>query len=126
MRIRHRSAAALALGILDVHPGVERSRSVEGVQGHQVLEPVGLELADQRAHAAALQLEHADGVALAQHLVRRLVVQRKVVDVDGRAALRQQPHGVLDDGQVPQSQEVHLQQAELLDAVHIELGHDAP
>ncbi len=44
-------------------PGAERPRTVQRVQGHQVLEPVGLELLDQRAHAAALQLEHADGVA---------------------------------------------------------------
>ena len=126
MGVHHRTAAVLALGVLDVHAGAERPRTIQRVQGHQVFEPVGRELADQRAHAAALQLEHADGVALPQHLVGRRVVQREVVDVDGRAPVRQQPDRVLDDGQVPQPEEVHLQQAELLDAVHVELRDDAP
>ncbi len=126
MRIAHGAPATLALGVLDVHAGGERPGPVQRIQRHQVLEAIGLELADQRAHPSALQLEHADGVALLEHLVRRRVVQREVVHVERRAAVAQEPDGVLDHRQVPQPQEVHLQQAELLDAVHVELRHDAP
>ena len=47
-----------------------------------------------------------------------------MVDVELDAAAPQVPEGVLDHGEVPQPEEVHLQQAERLDAVHVELRDD--
>ena len=72
-----------------------------------------------------LQLEHPDGVAAGQQVVGRLVVERDVVDVDLDAAGgADQLERVGDDVQVPQAEEVHLQQTQLLDAVHLVLGDD--
>ena len=74
---------------------------------------------------AALELEDADGVAASQHLVGRRVVERHLVDVRTLARGRlDEVQGALDDRQVAQAQEVHLEQAEVLDAVHFVLGDD--
>jgi len=45
---------------------------------------------------AALELDHAGGVALAEHLERRLVVERDVVDVEVDPPCAERPDGVLD------------------------------
>ena len=54
------------------------------------------------------------------------VVERDGVDVEVGIAARRaiMLDGVGDDVEVAQAQEVHLQQAELLDAVHLVLGDD--
>ena len=79
----------------------------------------------QRPHRGGLELEHADGVAPGEQLVGGRVVEGDGVDVEADAA------GALDDRQrvgdhveVAQAQEVHLQQAQVLDAVHLVLGDD--
>ena len=105
-------------------PLVQRARPVERDERHQVLEPVGLEHLDQRAHARGLHLEDPGRVGVPEHRVRRRVVQRHVVDVELDAAGPQMANGVVDHRQGPQPEEVHLQQAERLDAVHVELRHD--
>ena len=57
-----------------------------------------------------------------KHGVRRAVVERERSDVEPARQL----HGLVDHVQVAQAEEVHLQQAELDDVVHPELGHDFP
>ncbi len=53
------------------------------------------------------------------------VVEGDVVDVGPLAgAGLDQVEGPLDDRQVAQAEEVHLEQAQLLDAVHLVLGDD--
>ena len=53
------------------------------------------------------------------------VVEGDVVDVGAaRRSRLDQVEGPLDDRQVAQAEEVHLQQAELLDPVHLVLGDD--
>jgi hypothetical protein len=52
------------------------------------------------------------------------VAERDVVDVQFDVACPQMTDGVVDHGERPQPQEVHLQQAERLDADHVELRHD--
>ena len=47
-----------------------------------------------------------------------------MIDVELDPARAQVPERVFDHREVPQPQEVHLQQAERLDPVHVELGHD--
>ena len=61
----------------------------------------------------------------AQHLVGLLVVERQPVDLDADAVglLDDRERG-LDDVQVAQAEEVHLEQAELGDVVHVELRDD--
>ena len=77
------------------------------------------------AHRPALELEHADGVAGAQQLEGLRIVERDVVDVGP------DPGGPLDEiegdlhhVEVAQAEEVHLEQAEVLDAVHLVLRDD--
>ena len=117
--------AVLAVGVVVVHVHAHRARAVQGDQGGDVLEGRGSERADEGAHGAALELEHADGVAGLEQLVGGRVVERDAVDVDLDA-----PRGldhldaVGDDVEVAQAEEVHLQQAERLDAAHLVLRHD--
>ena len=56
--------------------------------------------------------------------VRGLVVERDVVDVELDPTRSKVMQGVLDHRQVPKPEEVHLEQTQRLDAVHVELGHD--
>ena len=98
---------------------------VEGDEGGDVLERRGRQRADERPHRPALELEHADGLAPLQQLVGLGVVERHVVDVELDApGLRMTSIGVGDDVEVAQAEEVHLEQAQLLDAVHLVLGDD--
>ncbi len=61
-------------------------------------------------------LEHGEG---------RLVVEGDGVDVGSLAlGLGHQVEGSLDDREVPEAEEVHLEQPELLHPVHLVLGHD--
>jgi len=70
-------------------------------------------------------LEHAHRVALAQHGEGLGVVEGDPVDVRTAAGRDlDQVEGPLDDREVPEPEEVHLQQTQLLDAVHLVLGHD--
>ena len=121
MRIHHLAPAVLALGVLRVHPGVERSGTVERHERHQVFEPVGFEQLDQAPHPRRFHLEHAGGVPTAEHRVGLGVIQRDVVDVELGAPRAKVPQGLLDDRKRPQTKEVHLEQPELSDAVHVEL-----
>ena len=77
------------------------------------------------AHRGALELEHTYRVTAPEHLEGRLVVERHRVDVGtGPGRLFDEVEGHLDDREVAQPEEVHLQQAEILDSVHLVLGHD--
>ena len=83
------------------------------------------QLPDIATHARGLQLEHARRLARGQQLERLRVIERDVVDVDALAAplLEDEVDRLAQDGQVRQAQEVELEQAERLDAVHLVLGH---
>ena len=117
--------AAAVLAGDEVRDVVHRAGPVEGVHRDQVLEGRGLQLAQVLLHARGLELERPDGAAFAVEAVGRGVVDdREVVDVDlhalGQADVL---HGVLDDRQRTQPQEVHLDQADALDLFALEL-HD--
>ena len=88
-------------------------------------EMVRLHLLQQVADPAAFQLEHALGLAALQQGVGLAVVQREFLRVDPLARrLLDQVHRGAEDRQVAQAQEVHLQQAGLLDVAHRPLGDD--
>ncbi len=107
------------------HPALERAGTVERVQRDQVVEPLRLGLAQQLAHARALELEHAVGLAVPEQLVGLLVVERDGVDVEvdafGALDLAER---VADQGQRAQAEEVHLQEADPLDLLHRPLRDD--
>jgi hypothetical protein len=60
---------------------LHRARSIECDHGGQLAHVLGLELDDVAAHSAALELEDADRVALAEHIVSLFVVRRDRFDV---------------------------------------------
>ncbi len=118
---RHRRRVVFALHVpWDL---VHRSGAVEGDECRNFLEAVGAKLAAQAGHAPGLHLEHPGGVAVLEQLVGLRVAEVQLVRVhlDAAVVLHVQDR-VADDSQVPKAQEVHLQQADLLDGPHLVLG----
>ena len=71
----------------------------------------------------AFHLEHADRLAARQQLEGRRVVERQRGEVDRRRPRRRISSTALSQhGQGLQAQEVELDQARLLDPLHVELG----
>ena len=114
------------LAIDEIVDHVHGAGAVERVERDQILDAVRLIAAQNVAHAGGFELEHAAGVGLAENLlVGFLIVERQVFDVQLHAAMAfDQLERVLDDGQGGQPQEIHLEQAELLQAHHVVLGDD--
>ncbi len=107
------------------HAPPKRARAVEGVQRDQVLEPLGLRLPQDVPHARALELEHAQRLALREQLVGLRVVERQRREVDHHAGgPLDGPDGIVEQRQRAQAQEVHLQEADALDLLHPPLGRD--
>ena len=114
--------ALLALDVLvDQRHG---ARPVEGVQGGELFEARRLDPPQQVGHAARLKLEDAARAPLAE--------ERKVSGSSSGTSSRSEVDPLLahdldrvvDDGEGAQAQEVHLQEPEALDDVHVPLGHD--
>ncbi len=125
VEVRHRLPAVLAVGIVVMHVHAHRPRPVERQHGRYVLEARRLKRAQQGPHRGRFQLEHTHGVAPAEESKDRRVVERHRIDVEVVVLRRaHHGHGVGDDVEVSQAEEVHLQQAELLDAVHLVLRDD--
>ena len=100
-------------------------RAVQRDDGRDVLEVVGLQLPQQRPHGPAVELEHAERVAPREQRVRLGVVELEVFEHRAEAAVRLDVvEGVVDDRQVAQPQEVHLDEAERLARRLVELGDD--
>ena len=86
---------------------------------------VGGHAPEQVAHRAAVELEHPEGLPAGEQLVGGLVVEPEGVEVERLLAVqRDVVQRVVDDREVAQTQEVHLQQAEGLADPHVELRDD--
>ena len=91
------------------------ARAVEGVHGDKVLEHRGMQLAQVFLHAARLKLERAHGASTAIELVGEGVVDGDGLQVDFLSGGELHVlHGLLEDGECLQSQEVHLDESRLL------------
>ena len=122
-----RLLAVLAQREVRVRVDAHRARPVEREGGRDVLEVVGLHEAQQRAHAAAVELEDAEGVAATEQVVGGAVVEGlgQLVEVDVLVAVELDVlDGVVEDRQVAQAEEVHLDQAQRLAAGVVELRDD--
>ena len=120
-----RLAAVLAVGVVVVGVGAHRAGAVEREDGGDVLEVVRLHRSQQRAHRAAVELEHAERVAAGEQLVGLAVVEAERLELDRLAAVGLDVgEAVVEDGEVAQPEEVHLQQAEGLAGAHVELRDD--
>jgi len=109
------------------HPGAQRPGAEQRHQRDQILEPLGLQLADQVPHPARLQLENSGAFPGGQHGVGLRVIHRDLVEVERDPPLMtDQLGGLVEHRQRPQPQEVHLQQPDLLHRLHREPGADLP
>ena len=103
---------------------VHRPRTVEGIHRNQVLKSGRLEFLQPFLHTRRLELEYARGVSASVKFVGRLVVNRDFlyVYVDS-VAFFDAFEALLDDGQCPQSEEVHLEHTHFLNEVSVVLAH---
>ena len=122
MRIPHRFATVLAVDEpVDV---VHRSRPVQRQQRRQVRRRLRLQIRHRPPHPARFQLEDAEGLAPGQHVERRRIAIRQRFQIDPFAGLRlDQLDGRLQDRQVREAEEVHLQQPHRGHLVHRPLRH---
>src|SRR5271155_1018391 len=115
------SASPGWIGTTGVRP--HRAGSVKGVHSRDMLELVGPHGSQQCPHRPAFELEHAERVAPGQQLVSRLIFQWQRLKVDDNATVRlNASESIVEHGEVPQAEEVHLQQAEVFTARVVELG----
>ena len=116
----------LARDVVVHHPALERAGPVERVERDEVVEPLGLGLAQQLAHARALELEHAVGLAVARRAGRSSRSSSGIASMSRSIALGPLDlvEGVVDQRQRAQPEEVHLEQADALDLLHRPLGDD--
>ena len=109
----------------EVRDQVHGTRPVERNKGRDVLDRGDLELLAQVAHAPGFQLEHAEGLGVVEQVVGLGVVEREVVEIELHpGGLVDHLGRVADDRQGLETQEVHLQQAEVADRAHGVLGDD--
>ena len=121
MRVRHRLLTVLAAD--ERRDVVHRSRTEERDHRHDVLDAVGLEVAHVAAHAGGFQLEHAGRLAGAEEVEGLLVVERDILAPDRDAArLLDQAQCLVKDREVPEAEEVELQDAELVERLVLELA----
>ena len=122
-----RLAAVLAVGVVGVHVRGHRARAVQRDERGDVLERRWAQRAQQRAHRPAFELEHADGVA-ARAAARRSSASSSgdVVDVGARRRwTRSTRSSVISmTSRLRRPEEVHLEEPEVLDAVHLVLRDD--
>jgi len=117
--------AVLDLDVVVDHAAFQRARAIQRVGGDDVLDVVGPHPLQEVPDAAAFQLEDPLGLPAAEQRKRFRVVQGKTVGIDLAACgLADQPHGVGEDRQVPQAEEVHFQQPGPLHVGHRPLGDD--
>ena len=112
---------------LDVgRDGVHRTGPVQRNACDQVFQTGRAQVLHEPGHAAGFQLEDAGRVAASDEFVYVLVVVIDPVEVDVFAGIFFDEFQTFPDGrQVAQAQEVHLQQAQMLDLGHGELGRQA-
>ena len=98
--------------------GVHGAGAVQGDDGGDVLDVLGFQAHAHAGHAGGLHLEHAGGLALGDHLKSGPVVLRDVGQPEIRVLLLDHFHRVVQHRQVPEAQEVHFQEAQLLQRRH--------
>ena len=92
---------------------VHRSRTIECNHGDDVFEDGGFQKFEVAFHARGFQLKHAGCFSALQEFVGFFVVERERFDIDVDAVqLFDNAQGVLDDGEVFESQEVHFKQSD--------------
>ena len=104
--------------------GLHGAGAVQGDDGGDVLDALGLQPHAHPGHAGGLHLKYAAGLALRQHLEHRCIVHGDIRQPEVRSVLLHHLHGVVQNRQVPQAQKIHFQQPQLLQRHHGVLADD--
>ena len=120
MDTRQFFAAVFHVHVGHDHAAFQGAGSVQGRRGDDVGELVGLHLRQQVAHSARLKLENPFGLTALQQCERGLVLELLPFDEVGGidlnpAMLFDVLDRLVEDRQVAEAEEVHLQQSGLLD-----------
>ena len=102
--------------------GVHGAGTVQGDNGADILNALGLEAHAHPCHPRRFHLEHPGGLPLGQHLINRHIVIRDILQPEVRLLLLHHFHRIVQHSQVAQAQKVHFQQAQLLNGGHGVLG----
>src|SRR5699024_3781354 len=108
-------APVFTVGVVPVGVHTHRSWSVQRQRCHNILKAGWLHALEEFLHAAGVQLEHAEGVTTGKQVIdlrylRVIGVQVLEVEVNATVFL-DIGQRVTNDGEVTQTQKVHLQQA---------------
>ena len=128
VQVAHRHLAVLGAG--EGGDVVHRAGPIEGHDGDQVADLVRLQAAKAAAHAVTFQLEDGRRLALPKHLEGLARLRVRVVGGDDvqieidPLRLFENAQGAVDDGEVGEAQEVHLEHAGLFDGAHRPLGDE--
>ena len=98
--------------------GVHGAGAVEGDDSGQILNGLRFHLDADAGHAGGFHLEDAGGAAAIEHFKGLRVVVRQLGQLEVRLPPLDELFGVVQNSQVAQAQEVHLQQAQLLQGGH--------
>src|SRR5271157_821218 len=119
-------AAPLAVDEVVNHAALNRTRTIQRIQGGEVFNRGRLVATQHVAHAVRFKLEDAGR----QSGVEDLFVGDRVVEDEGlqvkplAAGLHNEAKSVVDNRQRRKPEEVHLQQTEFLDRLHVVRGDD--
>ena len=102
--------------------GVHGTGPVQGDDSRDIFNVLGLQAHADPGHAGGFHLEHAAGLALGEHPEGGRVIVGDLVQAEVRGVGFHQLDGVIQDSEVSQGQEVHLQQPQLLQGGHGVLG----
>ena len=116
------------LGVLgafdETRDAVHGTRPVEGDDGGDVLNALRTQLDTDAGHARTFHLEDAHGLTGREHLEDRRVVLGHILHAETGLLLTDQAGGIFQNGEVPQTEKVHLQQTQLLQGCHLILTDD--
>ena len=104
--------------------GFHGAGAVQGYDGGDILDGLGLQTQADAGHAGGFHLEHAGGAALRQHPEHLRIVHGDLLQIEVRGVAVYHLHRVVQHRQVPQAQEIHFQQAQLLQRDHVVLADD--
>ena len=117
--------AVLAIDEIVDHTALNGAGTVKGVESGEIFDARGLIAAKNVAHAVRFKLEDGGGVAAGEKFVGGFVVEGQAVEIDLDAAiLLDHFDGVVENGERGEAEEIHFEQADALERVHVVLRGD--
>ena len=122
MEIDRYFAIVFVVGVVVVHVDAHGAWAIQRNNCGHVFKGIGCKRLEQRAHWRTFELEYTDGVATSQKIKRLRVAERHRIDIEvGVVVCAHHRHGVGDDVEVAQTQEVHFEQTQSFNAMHFVL-----